>query len=541
MPEMSGGDAVVGALEAHGIDTLYCLPGVQSDHLFNAIFDSGAIRAVHTRHEQAAGYMALGAAMATGKPAAYSVVPGPGFLNSTAALCTAWAVNAKVLALAGQNPSRTLGKIFGLLHEIPDQLGIMRQFTKYAERIESAADAPARVAAAFQAMNSGRARPAGLELPVDMLGGRGDVNPVAPLEPDAPPLALPADIERAADMIAAAERPMIFVGSGAIHAAEEVRILAEKIGAPVVGHRNGRGILSARHPLSITQAAAHELWKSTDLVIGIASHMQLPQMTWGADSEMQFIRIDIDPEELNKFGNTALGLHADSAQAIAAINDLIAGKDIDTKARLEALSSRKDSFTGEIAGLEPQLSYIRAIRDVLPDDGVFLDDLTQIGYVSRIAYPVYQPRTFLNSGFMGTLGWGVATALGVKDAVGERPVVCVSGDGGFMYNIQELSTAARHRIGAVLIVFNDGAYGNVRRMQKEDHGNRVIASDLLNPDFPKMAESYGVAGHRVRSAEELRPVLEKAIASGEPNVIEVPIGEVPSPWGFIQFPKIRGV
>lgn len=540
MAQVSGGDAVVAALQAHGIDTLYCLPGVQSDHLFNAIFDSGAIRPIHTRHEQGAAYMALGAAMATGKPAVCSIVPGVGFLNASAALCTAWSVNAKVLAIVGQNPVATIGKGFGLLHEIPDQLAIMSQFTKWSSRIESPQEAPGKVAAAFQALHSGRARPVGLEIPVDMLANRAEVSPVAPLAGDAPPQVLPADIERAAAMIAKAVRPMIFVGSGAIHAAAEIRALAEKIGAPVVGHRNGRGILDARHPLSITQAAAHEWWKTTDLVIGIASHMQLPQMTWGVDDKMQIIRIDIDPAELNKFGKTSLGILADSQAAVAAINDLLQHKSIDTSARVQALAERKQRFVKEIAGLEPQLSYLRAIRDILPENGVLLDDLTQVGYVSRIAYPVYKPRTFLNSGFQGTLGWGVATALGAKSAVGDTPVVCISGDGGFMYNVQELSTAVRHRIGAVMIVFNDGAYGNVRRMQKEEHGNRVIASDLLNPDFPKLAESFGMAGHRVRSAEDLRPVLEKAIASGEPNLIEVPIGEVPSPWPHIQLPRVRG-
>ena len=540
MTDMSGGDAIVGALAAHGIDTLYCLPGVQSDHLFNALFDSGAIQPIHTRHEQGAGYMALGAAMATGKPAAYSVVPGPGFLNSTAALCTAWAVNAKVVALAGQNPVPTIGKGYGLLHEIPDQLSVMAQLTKWAARIESPGEASAKVAAAFQALNSGRARPVGLELPVNVLGGRTDAAPVVPLALDEPPQALSDELERAAELIAKAERPIIFVGSGAIHAAEEVRILAEKIGAPVVGHRMGRGILDARHPLSITQAAAHELWKTTDLAIGIASHMQLPIMTWGTDDAMQVLRIDIDPSELTKFPKMDLGLNADSKAAVAAINTLLAGKSIDTRARLEALADRKRRFEAEVAGLEPQLSFLRVIRDVLPENGILIDDLTQVGYVSRIAYPVYQPRTFLNSGFQGTLGWGVATALGAKHAVGDTPVICISGDGGFGYNIQELSTAVRHRIAPVFIVFNDGAYGNVRRMQKEEHGNRVIASDLLNPDFPKLADSYGMAGHRVRTAEELRPVLEKAIASNEPTLIEVPIGEVPSPWGFIQLPKIRG-
>jgi acetolactate synthase I/II/III large subunit len=541
MADMSGGDAVVGALASHGIDTLYCLPGVQSDHLFNAIFDAdGAVKPIHTRHEQGAAYMALGAAMATGKPAAYSVVPGPGFLNSAAALSTAWAVNAKVVAMAGQNPVATIGKGFGLLHEIPDQLAIMAQLTKWSSRIESAADAPGKVAQAFQALNSGRARPVGLELPVNMLAGRTDTSPVAALPLDVPPQALPAELERAAELIAKAQRPIIYAGSGAILAADEVRQLAEKIGAPVVGHRMGRGILDARHPLSITQAAAHELWQTTDLAIGIASHMQLPLMTWGTDDNMQVIRIDIDPTELTKFAKMDLGINADSKAALAAINELLAGKAIDTQARLEALANRKQRFATEIAGLEPQLSFLRVIRDVLPENGILIDDLTQVGYVSRIAYPVYQPRTFLNSGFQGTLGWGVATALGAKNAVGDTPVVCISGDGGFGYNIQELSTAVRHGIGAVFIVFNDGAYGNVRRMQKEEHGNRVIASDLLNPDFVKLADSYGMAGHKVRTAEELRPVLEKAISGGEPTLIEVPIGEVPSPWGFIQLPKIRG-
>lgn len=541
MAEKSGGDGVVAALAAHGIDTLFCLPGVQSDHLFNAIFDAGdAIRPIHTRHEQGAAYMALGAAMATGKPAAYSVVPGPGFLNSCAALCTAWAVNAKVLAMAGQNPASTIGKGFGLLHEIPDQLSIMSQLTKWAARIEAPADAPAKVAAAFQAMNSGRARPVGLELPVNVLAGRADMKDVLPLPPDAPPQSLPDDIERAADMMANAERPIIFVGSGAIHAAKEVRALAEKIGAPVVAHRNGRGILDARHPLSVSQAAAHDLWKSTDLVIGIASHMQLPHMTWGTDDKMQIIRIDIDPDEVNKFGKTDLGITADSQEALTAINSLLTSKSIDTKVRLEELATRKARFASEIAGLEPQLSFLRVIRDVLPENGILIDDLTQVGYVSRIAYPVYQPRTFLNSGFQGTLGWGASTAIGAKAAVGDTPVVCISGDGGFMYNVQELSTAVRHRIAPVFIVFNDGAYGNVRRMQKEEHGNRVIASDLLNPDFVKLAESYGMAGHRARSAEELQPLLEKAIASNEPTLIDVPLGEVPSPWDFIQMPRIRG-
>jgi acetolactate synthase-1/2/3 large subunit len=540
MAVKSGGDAVVEALVAHGIDTLFCLPGVQSDHLFNAIFDAnGALTPIHTRHEQGAAYMALGSAMATGKPAAYSVVPGPGFLNSCAALSTAWAVNAPVMALIGQLPRIGIGKGWGLLHEIPDQTAILSQLTKYASRIDTPQEAPLKIAEAYRALISGRPRPVGIELPADMLSNKADVTPVAPLPREDYPVALHDDVMRAADIIAKAEHPIIFASSGAIRAADEVRALAEKIGAPVVGHRLGRGILDARHPLAHTFTSVHPLWKHCDVVIVVGARAHLPLQTWGWDDKIKLIRIDVDPAELDRFQKPEVAILGDSLATLAAINEQLSARSIDAKPRIAASRDRQVKFADDIKGLEPQLSYLRAIREVLPDDGILIDDLTQVGYVARIAYPVYKPRTLITSGFQGTLGWGVATALGAKHAVGDRPVAVISGDGGFMYNVQELSTAVRHRIAAVFVVFNDGAFGNVKRMQQELHGNRVIASDLLNPDFVKLGESYGIAAQRVRSPEAFRIALEKAIASGEPNLIEVSFGEVPSPWPFIELPKVR--
>src|SRR2546423_9247572 len=189
MPLMSGGDAVVRSLLGHGVKAIYCLPGVQSDHLFNAMFDVGdALQVVHTRHEQGAAYMALGAALATGKPSVYSVVPGPGFLNSSAALATAYSIGARVLALIGQIPSRAIGKGHGLLHEIPDQIGILRTLTKWAERVERPQDGPALVAKAFQQMMSGRSQTVGLEIAPDILQARADMDAVTPLPPIAQPL-----------------------------------------------------------------------------------------------------------------------------------------------------------------------------------------------------------------------------------------------------------------------------------------------------------------------------------------------------------------
>src|SRR5215470_11864094 len=298
MPLMSGGDAVVSSLLGHGISTIYCLPGVQSDHLFNAMFDAGdALTAVHTRHEQGAAYMALGAALATGKLAAYSVVPGPGFLNSTAALATAYSTGAQVLALIGQIPSRAIDKGTGLLHEIPNQIGILRTLTKWAVRIGRPQDAPQLVATAFRELRSGRPRPVGLEVPPDMLGAKAEDNldvetaavTEAPLDDDA--------IERAAAILAKADCPVIFVGGGANEAAAEVRALAERLSAPVVGYRRGKGVLDERHPLSHNFVGGHRMWGKTDVVLAVGTRLQLPLNGWGIDDKLKVIKVDIDPTE----------------------------------------------------------------------------------------------------------------------------------------------------------------------------------------------------------------------------------------------------
>jgi acetolactate synthase I/II/III large subunit len=539
---MSGGDAVIRSLLAHGISTIYCLPGVQSDHLFNAMFDAGdALSVVHTRHEQGAAYMALGAALATGKPAAYSVVPGPGFLNSTAALATAYSTGARVVALIGQLPSHAIGKGHGLLHEIPDQLGILRKLTKWADRAEKPQDAPGIIARAFKELRSGRPRPVGVEVPPDMLQARAEVELIAPLPLDPVPALDDAAIERAADLLAKAECPVIFVGGGALDAATEVRVLAEHLGAPVVAYRRGKGVLDDRHPLSHMLPGAHALWRSADVVLAVGTRLQMQLSGWGADDKLKLIKVDIDREEIDRIRTPEIGLAGDAAAVLARLNAHLTHLSPTRPDRVAQSRALKERIAAEAtAALAPQAGFLRAIRDVLPDDGVLIDELTQVGYSARAIYEARRPRTFISSGYQGTLGWGVAVALGAKHALGAAPVVALSGDGGFMFNVQELSTAVRHRIPIVTIIFNDGAYGNVRNMQKSLHGNRLIGTDLANPDFVRLAESFGIAGHRTSNPEGLRQALEKSLASNEPALIEVPVGEMPSPWPFLDLPKVRG-
>jgi acetolactate synthase-1/2/3 large subunit len=542
MPLMSGGDAIVRSIVAHGITNLYCLPGVQSDHLFNALFDAGdAIRVVHTRHEQGAAYMALGAALATGRPAAYSVVPGPGFLNSSAALATAYSTGAKVLALIGQIPSRAIGKGLGYLHEIPDQLGILRTLTKSAERVDRPEDAPGLVAQAFHKLHSGRPRPVALEVPPDVLGAKAEVTLVAPLSPE-PPAPLDEDaIAQAAQMLAAADCPVIFVGGGAHDAAAEVQALAERLTAPVVGFRRGKGVLDNRHVLSHPLPGGHALWARADVVLAVGTRMFLPLSAWGTDDKLKIIRIDIDPTEFLRMRVPANGIAGDAAAILRRLDQYLARRMPLDKARVAASRALKERVAADFEKLGVILDYLKAIRDVLPDNGVLVDELTQVGYAARTAYEARGARTFISSGYQGTLGWGIATALGAKHALGPTPVVTLSGDGGFMFNVQELSTAVRHRIPLVAILFNDGAYGNVRNMQRHDHGNRVIGTDLANPDFIKLADSFGIAGYRAKDPAALRKALETALSRNEPALIEVPVGDLPDPWQFIDMPKVRGV
>src|SRR3954462_10762322 len=540
MPLMSGGDAVVRSILGHGVSSIYCLPGVQSDHLFNAMFDAGdALQVVHTRHEQGAAYMALGASLATGKPAVYSVVPGPGFLNSTAALVTAYSTGARVLALIGQIPSRAIGKGLGLLHEIPDQIGILRKLTKWTERMERPQDGSRLVAQAFRELNSGRPRPVGIELPPDILAAKAEIELLQPLAPD-PEVPLDEDaVARAAGLLAKAECPVIFVGGGALEAVDEVRALAEQLSAPVVAYRRGKGILDERHPLSQVLPGGHALWAKADVVLAVGTRLQIPVSAWGTDDKLKIIKIDIDPEELDRLRKPEIGLVGHSTAVLRRLTEHLAYLQPRPE-RVAQSRALKERIAAEVAVLAPQLAYLRAIRDVLPDDGVLIDELTQVGYAARSCYETRKPRTFISSGYQGTLGWGVATALGAKHALGNTPVVALSGDGGFMFNVQELATAVRHRIPVVIILFNDSAYGNVRNMQKSLHGNRIIGSDLVNPDFMKLAASFGIGGHRVSTPEGLRRALEPSLAANEPALIEVPVGDMPSPWQFIDMPKVRG-
>ena len=537
----SAGEAVIDGFISNGIEALFCLPGVQNDLFFDALHGrTDEIRPIHTRHEQGAAYMALGSALATGKPSAFCVVPGPGFLNAATALATAYSTNAKVLALVGQIPLADIDRGYGHLHEVRDQLGILRTMTKWAERIDSSAQAACLTQEAFRQLGAGRPRPVGLECPMDVWGAKAPVTlPGIPAETDVIPINTDK-VEEAAKLLGTAKNPMIVVGGGALDASEEVRQIAEMLEAPVCAFRMGRGVLDSRHHLSVTMPTGHRLWKDVDIVLGIGTRMQPHQQIWGTDSDMKVIRIDLCPKELVRIRRPDIGIVGNAAPVLRALADAVAKHNAKRASRKDELDDAHAKTMRTFGGLQPQLEYSDAIRDALPEDGIFVDELTQVSYVSRIFMPVYTPRTFLSSGFQGTLGWGFPSGLGVKVGKPDTPVLSVNGDGGFMFNVQEMATAVRHRINLVSVVFNDGAFGNVQRIQKLHYGNRTVASDLTNPDFRKLAESFGVAGLRATSPGALGARIEEAFKMDAPVLIEVPVGEMPDPWSLLMQTKVRG-
>jgi acetolactate synthase-1/2/3 large subunit len=539
MPRLTTAEAVLESLLAHGIDTLFALPGVHNDHLFDAAHKAAdRIRVIHPRHEQTAAYMALGAALVTGKPQAFAVVPGPGILNASAALLLAYGMGAPVVALVGQIPSFAIDHGHGHLHEVHDQIGLLRHITKDARRIRSPREASERVAQAIAEATSGRQGPVALECAIDTWGHAAETVLSAPIG-YTPPCADPRTIKAAADVLCKAERPLIVCGGGALDAGPAVQAVAELLHAPVSSFRRGRGTIRTDHPLAVSFTEGHALWKTTDAVLAIGTRLYWQQANWGVDAHLSVIRVDIDPDEINRLRRPAVGLLGDAGATLRALAAELAARNHIWQPN-PGLPAAKAAFAERLGRHEPPMGFLRAIRAALPPDGIFVEDVTQIGFASRLAFPVPGPRSYLSPGYQDTLGWGYGAALGAQAAAPGRKVVLVTGDGGFMYQAAELATAMHHGLPVVAVVFDDGAFGNVRRIQQQQFGNRLIASDLTNPDFVKFAESFGMAAFRVTSADALEDALRKALALNKPALVHVPVGEMPSPWDMIVLPRVRG-
>jgi len=540
--KMTGGEAMIRAAAANGADLIFGIPGAQIYPMFDAMKRDPGIRTVVSRHEQGAGYMAFGAAKATGKPATFAVVPGPGVLNASAALCTADGCNQPVLCLTGQIMSEFLGVGRGHLHELDDQKATLGTIVKHSDHIDDPKTASPQINEAYRQMLSGRPGPAAVSMCWDTMAAEHEVDIGGGNDRVDKPEIDADSVADAAKLVAGATNIMIMCGGGAQHASREVRELAELLGASVTAFRSGRGVVSEDHDCGVSAAAARLLWQDTDLLIGIGSRLELQFMRWGSMAHYydsappggpKVIRIDIDPEEMRRF-RPDVGIVADSVDGTRALIDAV-GRRGHKAGDLDRIASAKAKARDMIEEVQPQIAYLDVIRDVLPRDGYFVEEVCQVGFASNFGFPVYEPRTYVSTGFQGNLGFGFPTAIGVKAAMPERAVVSIAGDGGFMFGVQELATAVQHDIGLVTVVFNNSAFGNVRRDQQNQYGGRLIGSDLVNPDMVKLGEAFGVDAYRVDTPEGLRPVLERAIDNDRPALIDVTVerGSEVSPWKYL--------
>jgi acetolactate synthase-1/2/3 large subunit len=529
---MTGGEALAKQLQREGVRVVFGLPGVQLYGAMAALRDEKDIRFILTRHEQATTYMADGYARAGGGVGVALVVPGPGVLNAGAGLSTAYSCSSPVFLVAGQVPRRYLGKDVGVLHEINEQLDVVKPVTKWRKRVLEVGEIPGAVQAAFRQLKTGRPRPVHLEIPPDTLEEEGEAE-LLPAVTVARTAAPDADIERAARVLLDATRPIIYAGGG-VHASgahEALTAVAEYLQAGVVQSAEGKGSVSDQSDLALGAALwpknpLRDYLDAADTIFVVGSRCAVA----GFQPTQKIVQLDVDAEEIGRNHPVAAGLVGDARLTLERLLERLR-----TDAPPKPSRKReREQLREAVAGLdtqEPNHSILASLRAGTPEDAIVIAGMTQIGYYSRPFWPVYRPRTYLTSSYSGNLGFEVPTALGAKVARPDRAVICITGDGGFMYNSQELSTAAREKINAVIVLFNDEAYGNVARDLDESWGGTHGAS-VTNPDFMKLADAYGVVGMRATQPTDVGDLVRKAVGMDRPVLIEVRVGRMARPAFF---------
>jgi acetolactate synthase-1/2/3 large subunit len=347
-------------------------------------------------------------------------------------------------------------------------------------------------------------------------------------------------VRRAAEKLSSAERPAIFVGGGVLGATAELRALAERLQAPVIESPNARGALPSDHPLCFSLLAGQAIWESVDVALVVGSRFTSTALSWGREDEVEVLRIDVDPTQIGKPRDFDVAITTSARQGMAALLDELSSGSSSRETYLAGCHCAAAAMDTELSKLGNLPALSAAIRNALPRDGILVTDVTQLGYYTRFHFPVYEPKGLLAPSYQATLGYAYPASLGVKLAHPDRKVVAIAGDGGFMFTMQELSTAVQQGIPVVVVVLDNHSYGNVKTIQDQNFGGRNIGVDLHNPDFVAMAKSFGMAAEETRNATELEDALKRHLAADEPALISVPIEEVPSIWNLVKRPPSQG-
>lgn len=527
MQRMSGSQAVAAALEAEGIEHVFGIVGTHASPLFDALVDHPSIRVVTVRHEQGASLMAAGYARASGKIAACFVVPGPGLTNALTGMGMAYSESAPMFVFGGQNTLAQLQREGGHFHELANSVGIAGSVCGYATRVATPSDVPKVIREAMRAMRCRRPRPVYIEMPLDVQSGEADIEPLPP-EQYSRPGGDAASVARAAEALKSARRPFIFAGGGAANpqATQPLVRLAELLGAPVVTSVFGKGAISERHALALGDGWGRlnlydELLSEADLALVVGSRIDVvSDWNLGERFPRRIVQVDIDPLVIGQRRPAEVGIVGDAASVLDALVGQLGG-DPERACWFDAAGFRRRKHAQMVERAGPVLQVIEDLRACLPDETIFVDDLTLVGYWAPLLMPIYRPRTLIHPGTYGTLGYSLPAAIGAKLACPTQPVVSIAGDGGFLFTMQELATARAQNLDLIVLVFNDNAFGAIRKYQDRVFGGRHIGTELANPDFVKLGEAFGAKSVRA-DPKNLGSAVRRAQEAGGLWLIEVP-------------------
>ncbi len=517
------GQAVIKLLEEYGVDTLFGIPGVHTLDFCRGL-NISHINHVQARNEQGAGFMADGYARVSGRPGVALVISGPGVTNALTAIGQAYADSIPLLLLSADADSNTLGKGWGVLHEVPQLTATTQPLTALAMTAMSPADVPELLARAFSIFASERPRPVHIAIPIDVLAMPVDDEWHAITLAERP-TASARNVKTACEMLMQAEHPMICVGGGAWRAGDHITQIAEKLGAPVIGSTAGKGILDDSHPLSLSagtvRGEVQHYLKQADVVLAIGTELSdVDSFVETLEINGQLIRIDIDPRKMNDLYPADLALIADASLAAEAINNGLVNATARQQSQAEVAEIRGAILNNINTRESRHCIALDVLRETLADNTIVMTDICQLAYTGAFAFNVSAPRLWNYPAGYCTLGCGLPGAIGAKLALPDTPVICFAGDGGFMFTVQELVTAAELKLPIPIILWNNNALQQI----KDD----MIAREIepvgvlgINPDFIALAKSCHCSAVTIDSAEGLSNAVKKAFDNDRPTLIEI--------------------
>jgi len=535
MTKIYGAQAIVKCLEREGIEYVFGIPGLYSMPIFDALYHHPTIKVVTVRHEQGAAFMADGYARVTGKPAAVLLLPGPGVTNAMTGIGVAYYDSSPMLVLNTQVNREFIDKRAGLLHEMTNQFEMVAPLTKYGEKIIDESQISQIFSRTMAELRKGRPRPVQIEIPRDIqvmdvpwMDAEMENAPASVVRP-LPPEQLLAFAEKD---LSGAQKPLILAGGGVLssQASEQLVAMAERLGAPVITTGMGAGTIPSDHPLAcgiswIAAADMRPMVAASDLVLAVGTRFNL-DMThgWGLPMPEKTIRIDIDPEEIERNIPIQLKLVGDAKATLIALDEGLAKRGLDRQGKMHsdlthARHEYREALYRKLGTTRP---WMEALRGALPRDTIISCDMTLFWGDMLGILPIYEPRTMLAPWGFGTLGFGLPEAIGAKFAKPDTPVVTICGDGAFLFTGAELATAVQYGINIPIIIPNNNAYGMIKVQQRDQFDEQFMAVDLVNPDFVKLAHTFGALGEHAATPEELGIALEKALKADKPTVIEIP-------------------